>query len=219
MHFTGQQRDSEDSLTYFQFRQLSTTQGRWISVDPAGLGAVNFANPQTWNRYVYVMNNPLNLVDPSGLEPSGVTGGTPTSESNCTQDSGGNLHCRDEITVTAEAPQVIPVDYIGSNNGVTNQLAAAGRTVNNAISRVSDYLNNHPLLAISLTLGTNPEAWEQEEPALEEEAESLEATASSRVKELSDALGKTKDYVTTAITETKEGIRIISSSENALRPA
>jgi RHS repeat-associated protein len=48
-------------------REYHTTQGRWISPDPAGMGAVNPANPQTWNRYSYVGNNPLNAVDPSGL--------------------------------------------------------------------------------------------------------------------------------------------------------
>jgi hypothetical protein len=32
-------------------------------------------------------------------------------------------------------------------------------------------------------------------------------------------MGKTKDFVTIAVTETKEGLNIISSSENALRPA
>lgn len=42
-------------------------QGRWPSPDPTGLAAANPANPQSWNRYAYVMNNPLLLVDPFGL--------------------------------------------------------------------------------------------------------------------------------------------------------
>jgi len=41
---------------------------RWISPDPAGLGAVDPSNPQTWNRYAYVGNNPLSNVDPLGLD-------------------------------------------------------------------------------------------------------------------------------------------------------
>jgi uncharacterized protein RhaS with RHS repeats len=45
----------------------TTKQGRWISPDPAGMGAVSLANPQTWNRYAYVANGPLNAVDPTGL--------------------------------------------------------------------------------------------------------------------------------------------------------
>jgi RHS repeat-associated protein len=67
MHFTGQQWDSEDNLTAFWFRTDSTTQGRWGSMDPSGLAAVDPSDPQTWNRYAYVMNNPLSFIDPTGL--------------------------------------------------------------------------------------------------------------------------------------------------------
>lgn len=50
------------------FRKQSSVQGRWLSPDPAGLGSVNTANPQSWNRYAYVMNNPMTLIDPLGLD-------------------------------------------------------------------------------------------------------------------------------------------------------
>jgi len=39
-----------------------------ISPDPAGLQASDPSNPQSWNRYAYVLNNPLSMVDPLGLE-------------------------------------------------------------------------------------------------------------------------------------------------------
>jgi RHS repeat-associated protein len=48
-------------------REYHPTQGRWISPDPAGLAAVDPSNPQTWNRYAYVRNNPVRSIDPSGL--------------------------------------------------------------------------------------------------------------------------------------------------------
>jgi RHS repeat-associated protein len=48
-------------------RELHPVQGRWIQPDFAGLSAVDPSNPQTWNRYAYVNNNPLSFVDPSGL--------------------------------------------------------------------------------------------------------------------------------------------------------
>jgi RHS repeat-associated protein len=72
MHFTGQQWDSEDNLTTFWFRSDSTTQGRWSAMDPSGLAAVDPGNPQTWNRYAYVTNNPLRNIDPLGLDDQNV---------------------------------------------------------------------------------------------------------------------------------------------------
>ncbi|HEX3353519.1 MAG TPA: RHS repeat-associated core domain-containing protein [Terriglobales bacterium] len=51
----------------FDFRRYSPSQGRWISPDPAGLAAVDPTDPQSWNRYGYVGNRPLNTVDPMGL--------------------------------------------------------------------------------------------------------------------------------------------------------
>jgi RHS repeat-associated protein len=44
-------------------RYYSPTVGRFVSVDPV-LG--DPARPQTWNRYAYVHNNPINLTDPDG---------------------------------------------------------------------------------------------------------------------------------------------------------
>ena len=74
LHFTGQDWDSESNLTHFMFRQLSMTEGRWTSPDPAGMGAVSPGDPQTWNRYSYVENNPLSATDPLGLWRSDVFG-------------------------------------------------------------------------------------------------------------------------------------------------
>jgi RHS repeat-associated protein len=48
-------------------RYYPNTQGRWLSPDPAGLKAVKLDDPQTWNMYAYVRNNPTTLTDPSGL--------------------------------------------------------------------------------------------------------------------------------------------------------
>ncbi|MBZ5671182.1 MAG: hypothetical protein LAO04_15815 [Acidobacteriia bacterium] len=42
--------------------------GRWLSPDPGGLKVVHLDDPQTWNMYAYVRNNPTTFTDPSGLE-------------------------------------------------------------------------------------------------------------------------------------------------------
>lgn len=63
--FTGYERDSETGLDYAQARYYSNVQGRFTSADP--LLSSGIANdPQSWNRYSYTLNNPLNLIDPDG---------------------------------------------------------------------------------------------------------------------------------------------------------
>ena len=68
LDFTGDTQDSFAALLYdTSNRELHPGQGRWLSPDPAGLGAVDPTNPQTWNRYAYALNNPLSNIDPTGL--------------------------------------------------------------------------------------------------------------------------------------------------------
>jgi len=50
------------------FRKYDPSAGRWMSPDPAGWFVVNQADPQSLNRYAYVENQPMNAVDPQGLE-------------------------------------------------------------------------------------------------------------------------------------------------------
>jgi RHS repeat-associated protein len=66
--FTGQEHDGETEFDFFHARYLSGAQQRFMSADPGNAGA-NPMNPQSWNAYAYVNNNPLSLVDPSGLDP------------------------------------------------------------------------------------------------------------------------------------------------------
>ena len=72
--FTGQQRDLETGLDYFHARYLSSSLGRFTSPDPGNAGA-NPYDPQSWNGYSYARNNPLALVDPSGMSSYGSGSG------------------------------------------------------------------------------------------------------------------------------------------------
>jgi uncharacterized protein RhaS with RHS repeats len=51
---------------------LPTTQhhgmGRFISPEPSGIAYANLFNPQSFNLYGYVQNNPLTNTDPTGLD-------------------------------------------------------------------------------------------------------------------------------------------------------
>lgn len=54
------------------YGQASTTNasglGRFLSVDPTWESA-DLGRPQSWNRYAYVRNNPVNMTDPDGKIP------------------------------------------------------------------------------------------------------------------------------------------------------
>jgi RHS repeat-associated protein len=64
--FTGKERDAESGLDNFGARYNASSLGRFMTPDPT-MKSVNRLNPQTWNRYAYVVNNPLNRIDPLGL--------------------------------------------------------------------------------------------------------------------------------------------------------
>lgn len=65
-HFTGKERDTESGNDYFGARYYSSSMGRWMSPD-LPFADQDPANPQSWNLYGYVRNNPLNSIDNDGL--------------------------------------------------------------------------------------------------------------------------------------------------------
>ncbi|MGH9971397.1 MAG: RHS repeat-associated core domain-containing protein, partial [Pyrinomonadaceae bacterium] len=64
--FTSYERDTETGLDFAQARYYSNSQGRFTSVDPL-MASASAGNPQSWNRYAYVGNDPLNATDPGGM--------------------------------------------------------------------------------------------------------------------------------------------------------
>ncbi|MEQ1606466.1 MAG: RHS repeat-associated core domain-containing protein [Pyrinomonadaceae bacterium] len=64
--FTGYQKDAETSLDFAEARMYENRFGRFTTVDPL-LASGNSSNPQTFNRFIYVGNNPISITDPSGL--------------------------------------------------------------------------------------------------------------------------------------------------------
>jgi RHS repeat-associated protein len=62
--FTGREYDAESGLYYYRARYYDADAGRFLSKDPIW----NWYNPQSLNVYVYVGNNPINYVDPLGMQ-------------------------------------------------------------------------------------------------------------------------------------------------------
>jgi RHS repeat-associated protein len=120
--FAGYIRDSAGQ-DYADQRYYSAAMGRFLTPDPVStgtaatsyrpnLGAVNLKFPLSWNRYVYAMDDPISLTDPSGL---------------CYQDEDGNYYDDDDpgscfggggvidvmtpsVTVSADYVPVGPLD-------------------------------------------------------------------------------------------------------------
>jgi RHS repeat-associated protein len=65
--FTGKERDAETGLDFFGARYFSGAQGRFTSPDEP-FADQSPADPQSWNMYAYVRNNPLKNTDPNGRD-------------------------------------------------------------------------------------------------------------------------------------------------------
>jgi len=61
--FTGKEKDNETGLMYYGARYYDSEIGRFISEDP---WEGDLSDPQTLNKYAYVLNNPIKFVDPTG---------------------------------------------------------------------------------------------------------------------------------------------------------
>jgi len=134
--FTGQLNDGQINNTtyYFPERQYRSSQGRWLSPDPAGLAAADPTNPQSWNRYAYVLNNPLSFIDPTGLSCVYADDGTPG-------DDGDGKGCSD----AGIAPDQNPTDSNGNpdpnqfaNDDPLNVDGGSGPTANAEDSSLAD---------------------------------------------------------------------------------
>ncbi len=166
--FTGQFQDSLSGLYDFLYRENSPVQGRWISPDRAGLGAVDPSNPQSWNRYTYVTNNPLSLVDSTGLHPpvnptylcDGVSCGwyymvpCEHGKSTCSVGYAGGIGPSDlDIVIAAFSGSYETVDpskpwvVIGDNNG-TLVIGGCDGCINQELPQMMTVFPNISLLGL-----------------------------------------------------------------------
>ncbi len=108
--FTGQNQDltpgSSGLLYDFPYREMHNIQGRWLSPDPAGINAAAPTIPQSWNRYSYVMNDPLRFVDPTGMACVYSGRGDISDPSNYYDDNSGGQTCADAFASASETVNV-----------------------------------------------------------------------------------------------------------------
>jgi RHS repeat-associated protein len=149
---TGKERDTESGLDYFGARYYASNMGRWMSPDPKAPNLKHLFNPQKWNKYNYVLNNPLSNVDPDGQEEITITyrtfiapasihyAGSTYAGDNRGFSTAANASSRSTITVRIETdPSIRPGNPIisqTSSAGQSRTLDANGNTVKAATATV-----------------------------------------------------------------------------------
>jgi len=124
--FTGYERDIESDLDYANARYYKPAHGRFTSTDPL-LTTGRLFSPQTWNRYSYVLNNPLVFTDLTGMyECSGT-------EKECKQFEAGRVKAIEQLSKIEKRYGKDSTEYkdavralnsygtLGDKNGVTVQ--------------------------------------------------------------------------------------------------
>jgi RHS repeat-associated protein len=147
--FTGKERDTESGNDYFGARYYASSMGRMMSPDPIGIFVADVTNPQSWNLYSYVMNNPLKFIDPSGEECVWDDGSYDASDDKQTGSAGGctgqggtfippsifeGVQGNQAGSWSGQASSSIASSWLGASVTVFGGPNAAQQEVNNVVS-------------------------------------------------------------------------------------
>jgi RHS repeat-associated protein len=147
-HYAMLDHDYSSDTDHAQFRQYSSTPGRWMSPDPY-YGSYDQSNPESMNRYSYVLNNPMEFVDPLGLVVLNPDYCDPSDDScNICTDSFFSAVCFAGGGGSGGGPG----GGAGSgapNKRVPNKITCStvlpnGQTVGSYVNQLSNTINNAP---------------------------------------------------------------------------
>ena len=218
--YTGREPDAT-GMVFYRARYYHPGIGRFASRDPMGMA-------DAVSPYAYVTNNPTNFIDPLGLlaqDPILLAGNSGLQSywgafQETMTDVGAGLYdmlpskqsvnnfldktqtTLDYAGLAAQGPLEVVAPFIDAASGVTSLIrgdyAGAGLSGLSAIPVLGTAAN-----AGKVARGTD-----------------AVVDAEARAKEIHSVLDPRAQRVrTTAVTETQEGIRVVSSSERRLTPA
>jgi RHS repeat-associated protein len=173
--FTTYDRDgnaSDDAM----HRRYNRWHSRFDQPDPYG-GSYDITNPQSFNRYSYVQNDPVNFVDPRGLCPDGtVEQSDARGEMQCvgvgvngvtinisgggrSSGAGGASDGPIEIETTGNGPtqaEIVPqnpasIDNKGSGQDCNISIAFSGDSVN-GMKNGKNYFEGNPGLGFTVSI-------------------------------------------------------------------
>ena len=145
-HFTGKERDAESGLDNFNKRYFGSSLGRFMTPDPlvlqrlpANAFFLHLGNPQSWNKYAYVMNNPLSLTDPTGLDFYLTCSGKDSA--TCQGGHVGTTDDKGKFTATV----VTSAQLQDPKSGVTGTVTEGGVKITNASGTYTgQFINGTP---------------------------------------------------------------------------
>ncbi|MGB3941602.1 MAG: RHS repeat-associated core domain-containing protein [Candidatus Manganitrophaceae bacterium] len=146
--YTGQELDTDAELYYYKARYYNHVLGRFVTPDTVG---IVHTDPQTLNRYSYVLNNPLRFNDPTGhCSSQTIIGGSLMTASSGSCFSNSGMTGQMQLTGSRqEAPF-----GVGTNSSayIDTGLSIWGK---NAVISVSDWLAGSSFFSTKETVITS----------------------------------------------------------------
>lgn len=149
--YTGRERDELSGLMHYRARWYDSQQGRFISEDPIGFAGGT-------NLFVYVGNNPVSYIDPSGYIllnlVTGVIGGTIGAGASVISQGFNNLRCGCDFFDNINWKSVAVAGGIGFVSGALAPIVATsyvGATLLGATSNVAQYAGTQAVNGQSIT--------------------------------------------------------------------
>jgi RHS repeat-associated protein len=140
-------------------REFNFRDYRWMTPDPGGVKVVKLDDPQTWNMYAYVGNNPTSLNDPSGESIELTCTG---DDSNCAKErheelqalqqavgtKAGSYLYENPVTTTDANGNSITRYYVGIYSGGPGGKGPAFSSINAVADKLGGIINDHRVASI-----------------------------------------------------------------------
>jgi RHS repeat-associated protein len=135
---SGKERDSESGLDNFGARYDSSQYGRFMTPDEPLVGQY-VSEPQSWNLYSYVQNNPINAVDPDGQDCVYVNDNSvDVQRGDCTSDTDRGIFVNGTINTNSftynSQSQSLGFNYTNDDTGALGSATIAGVAPSSGVS-------------------------------------------------------------------------------------
>lgn len=202
LKFTGHERDAliadpTFDLDYMHARYYSQFLGRFLSVDPAN--SAESKKPQTWNRYAYVMGNPLKFTDQFGLLGA--------AEVQSPSDEDNNAKNKTQVVTTVEIridnPQNSTVTFVTVN--VTSEEGEVAEASANSLTLHKGEARGNPMVdpvGMAVSMGASM--------AVSAGGKSMEKSAAQILNLAGEKVGKGQLATVTSVTRTATGRTVVS---------